>query len=53
MTPTDILGPPAVELLINHQLHKGNHQRDVPSRKKLASQKGKLKGKVSETITKS
>ena len=42
VTPTDILGSPAIEMRINHKLYKGHHFRNVPSGKRI----GKMKEKV-------
>ena len=46
VTLTKILRPPTSKLRISHKLYERHHLRDVPSRKKQASQEGKLKGKV-------
>ena len=49
VSPTDILGPLAVEIHINHKLYEGYHFRDVPLRKNI----GKMKEKVLDTLPES
>ena len=39
---TDFLGPPTIEICINHKLYEGHHLRDVHYGKKKAQSKGKL-----------
>ena len=49
VNPTNMLGPSAVELCINHKSYEGHHLLDILSRKK----KGQSKGKLPETLLES
>ena len=46
VSPTNILGPLAAEMHINHKLYEGHHFINVPSRKNI----GKMKENFPKTI---